>query len=90
MKRWVAPCLFGFILCGAAVVVLVQSAEAREVSLQAARALFGFFTTPFILEATVALMGLITVLTINEYRRKKEEVDEWVVMPKEDSNKDSE
>jgi hypothetical protein len=80
MKRWLIPLLFTAALAAAAIWALRESAELRDVSLQAARALFGFCTTPFILEATVACGGLLIVLTLNEYRRKKSESDEWVTM----------
>jgi hypothetical protein len=83
MNRWLGPLLFTLLLVGGAGWVLRTSAEARDVSLQALRALFGFVSSPFILEATVASVGLLTVLTLNEYRRKKEEADEWVVMERE-------
>ncbi|MDB6076173.1 MAG: hypothetical protein JWO89_3813, partial [Verrucomicrobiaceae bacterium] len=40
---------------------------------------FTFFTTPFILEPTIAIIGLMTVLVINQ-RRMDRDKDEWVEM----------
>jgi hypothetical protein len=53
---------------------------AREVVWQGFANLFGFFTTPFILEATVAVLGLIAVMTYNQWRISKEG-DGWVYLP---------
>jgi hypothetical protein len=90
MTRWVIPSLLILLLCCGCVLALAQNAEASELVMQAARAMFVFLTTPFILEATVASAGLITVLTLNEYRRKKDAVDEWVIMPKEEKPQEAE
>lgn len=60
---------------------------AREITLQGAANLFGFVTTPFILEATLALLGLVAVMTYNQWRLHKEG-DGWVILPED--KKDSE
>ena len=83
MKRWLGPLFFALLLAVGAGWLLSTSAEARDVSIHALRALFGFVSSPFILEATVCCVGLLIVLTLNEYRRRKDEADEWVVMERE-------
>lgn len=55
---------------------------ANEVITGALGLLASIFTTPFILEASLALMGLVIVLTYNQYRRDCDDKDEWVLMPK--------
>jgi len=59
--------------------VVWSSAEAREVATESAFLLFTVFTTPFILETSVALFGLAAVITYNQWRLSKED-DEWVEM----------
>ena len=67
------------LIVGVVAVVLWQSADARQVANEAVTLVFTFFTTPFILEPTVAIVGLMTVLVINQ-RRQDREQDEWVEM----------
>ena len=38
------------------------------------------FTSPFILEATLAFIGLVIVMTYNQRKLHKEGKDEWVEM----------
>ena len=59
-----------------------RSPTASEVVWTAATNLFGFFTTPFVLEASLAIFGLLAVVTWNEWRRQREG-DEWVYLPAE-------
>lgn len=66
----------GFVALG---LLLRGSATAREVLGSTGWALFTFFTTPFILEASVALLGLCLVVTWNN-RRIEREGDGWVTM----------
>ena len=56
-----------------------QNPTAREVVRDAFAGLFGFFTTPFILEASVAIGGLIAVVTYNQWRINREG-DGWVTL----------
>ena len=70
----------GFWAGGIAVIVgLVAylSPTAREVLQDAFFYGIAFFGTPFVLEATVAVIGLLTVLTISHWRIHKEG-DGWV------------
>lgn len=45
-------------------------------------------TTPVILESTLALVGISVVIVWNHYRSKKEDVDEWVVLPEDEDGKE--
>jgi hypothetical protein len=62
-----------------------QNATAREVMGEAFAGLFGFFTTPFILEVTVALVGLISVISYNQWRISQEG-DGWVTLPESEAS----
>gem|GEM_PF-6078532 len=67
------------LILGAFTVLLCLSADARDVGAEAAGLVFTFFSTPFILETTVAVLGLILVLVVNQRRLEKDK-DEWVEM----------
>lgn len=67
------------VLVGSLAAALMFSESAREVVSGTVRVLFSFFTTPFILETTVALLALFAVLAINKHRLHKEG-DGWVYM----------
>ncbi len=51
----------------------------REVLMQGLAYLFAFITTPFVLEATAAFVGLCVVIAVNN-RRLEREGDGWVEM----------
>ncbi len=76
----------GLGLAAGVLVLLLRNEASREVTLQAAANFFGFVTTPFVLEATLALFGLVAVMTYNQWRLSKEG-DGWVVLP-EDKKED--
>lgn len=59
--------------------LLYVSPAAREVTRDTLALLFTIFATPFILETTVAVAGLVAVLTYNQWRRNKDGED-WVYM----------
>jgi predicted permease len=60
-------------------VLLKNNATAREIVGEGFAVLFGFFTTPFILESSSAVVGLLILLQWNQWQRRKD-VDEWVEM----------
>jgi hypothetical protein len=64
---------------GALAAVVAFSESAQEVTKDTLRALFGIFSTPFILESTVGLFALFIILAINKHRLEKEG-DGWVYM----------
>ncbi|MDB6116740.1 MAG: hypothetical protein JWO08_521 [Verrucomicrobiaceae bacterium] len=78
-RRFFSSLLPASIILGAISVLLWCSQEARQVADDAVGLVFTFFTTPFILEPTIAIIGLMTVLVINQ-RRMDRDKDEWVEM----------
>jgi hypothetical protein len=79
MKRLLGPLFISLLVLTGLGYLLSHSAEAREVAGEAVRSLLTFFFTPFVLETTVALIGLITVMTYNQWRLHKDG-DGWVEM----------
>lgn len=77
--RFFWPVFWTVLVLAAFGMLLALSSTAREVAREAATTLFGIVTTPFIFEATVALIGLLLVLGINHWRIKKEG-DGWVYL----------
>lgn len=64
---------------------LIRSNEtASEVALTSFGNFFGLVTTPFILEASTAILGLIIVLTYNQWRIDQEG-DGWVILPEDEA-----
>lgn len=63
----------------AGIVVCVFSVSAREIAIEGISYMWAFFTTPFILEASVFIIGLGTVLIINNLRLEREG-EGWVEM----------
>lgn len=78
-RSWIGP--LALVLLGLAGVsyLLWSSAEAREVAVESAFLVFTVLTTPFVLETSVALFGLVVVITYNHWRLSREG-DEWVEM----------
>ncbi len=88
-KFW--PRVVALFICLAVVAVAVvlimrSSPEAAEVVTGAFGLLASIFTSPFILEATLGLIGFVIVLTYNQYRRERDEKDEWVLLPRTGSS----
>ncbi len=84
-REWLA--LLGWVAAGfgAFVAAIVFIPESRDILLTAVMNVFGFFSTPFILETSVALIGLCVVLTLNRWRLLKEG-DGWVYMAVQDAS----
>lgn len=71
----------------AAVIVLLKlSPTAREVVGESALTIFQIVTAPFILETSLALLGLCIVMAINHYRQQKEG-DGWVYLQKQEPSR---
>ena len=79
MRRHLSSVILAAFILGVAGVGLASSAEARQVAWEAITLVFTFFTTPFILETTGAIVGVAIVLMINQRRLEKDR-DEWVEM----------
>jgi hypothetical protein len=85
IRRLLSPARLanGFVVLVALAIVaelVRRSPTAREVVWTGVTNLFGFFTTPFVLEASLAVFGLLAVVTWNEWRRQQDG-DEWVYLP---------
>ncbi len=80
MRKLLEPLLWIILVGTGFGLLLKHSANAREVTGQALQMIFGVLTTPFILETTMAIVGLLIVLQWNQYKRKKDIIDEWVEM----------
>ena len=78
-SRFLWPVVWSLLGLGALVALVTQNEEAREVAIETSKTLFGIFTTPFIFESTVAVIGILIVLGINHWRISREG-DGWVYM----------
>ncbi len=78
-RWWLAPLLSFVAMVTAVVVVCKVSDTAGEVLAKAVMTMAGAMATPFILETTVALVGLVIVIAINQWRLQKEG-DGWVYL----------
>ena len=67
---------------GVGAYLIATNEEIAEVANEAFWGVFTFFTTPFILETTLALTAILLVGIINQ-RRIDREGDGWVVLPRE-------
>jgi hypothetical protein len=85
MSRWIL--FFLTVLVGVVTLAVLAwpNPTAKEMIFGALGLLTSLFTSPFILEATVAFIGLIIVMTYNQRKLEREGKDEWVVLPKEES-----
>lgn len=85
LRRYLWPLLWTFLSVTGYAVLLMFNPAAREVSRETAHVLFSIFSTPFLLEATFALIGIFIVLCINHWRLGKEG-DGWVYMATQESD----
>ncbi len=81
-RRWLVPSAWVLAAIIAIAVLLKTNATAREVAGESALAIFQVLTAPFVLETTLAFLGLCAVLAINQYRLQKDG-DEWVYLEKQ-------
>ena len=82
-RWWLGPLLWSFAILGGIVTACVVNQTAREVVLEGMGSLFAFFTTPFILEASLFIGGLGIVMILNGLRMEREG-DGWVEMQVKD------
>jgi hypothetical protein len=78
-RWWLGPLLGSCTVPGLLVIACRVNETAREVVLEGLGYLFAFFTTPFILEASLFIGGLGLVMIINGLRMEREG-DGWVEM----------
>jgi hypothetical protein len=76
---WLESLLWTIGIAVAAGIAAYVNETAREVVMQGLAYLFAFITTPFVLEATAAFVGLCVVIAVNN-RRLEREGDGWVEM----------
>jgi len=82
--------LVGFcVFAGAMAALLVSSKETREWFSDSIKTIFVIVTTPFILETTVAILGILAVLAFNRWRLLKEG-DGWVYLVDQSEDPESE
>ena len=73
------PLVVFCVVAGAVAALLVSSKEMREWFSDSLKTIFVIVTTPFILEATVAALGILILLAYNRWRLMKEG-DGWVYL----------
>lgn len=78
-REWLEPVLWSSAVLIAFIVAACVNEDIGEVARQGVAYLFTFLTTPFVLEATTALVGIFVVFAIN-HRRIAREGDGWVLM----------
>lgn len=78
-RWWLGPLLWSFATLGGIVIASVVNETAREVVMEGIGYLFAFFSTPFVLEASLFFIGLGIVMIINSLRMEREG-DGWVEM----------
>ncbi|HRH96325.1 MAG TPA: hypothetical protein PLB55_10350 [Prosthecobacter sp.] len=76
---WLESLLWSAAIAVAVAVAAWLNETAREIVMQGLAYLFTFFSTPFVLEASTAFVGLCIVIAINN-RRLEREGDGWVEM----------
>lgn len=82
-RWWLGPLLWSLAILGGIVIACRVNETAREVVMEGVGYLFAFFTTPFILEASLFIGGLGIVMIINGLRMEREG-DGWVEMEVKD------
>ena len=87
-RWWLSPLLFTLALIAAGWTLCAVSETAREVLAKAVMMTAGALATPFILETTFAILGLVIVVIINQWRMQKEG-DGWVYMAQTEPDPDS-
>jgi putative Mn2+ efflux pump MntP len=78
-RWWLGPLLWSLAILGGIVIACRVNETAREVVMEGVGYFFAFFSTPFILEASLFIGGLGIVMIINGLRMEREG-DGWVEM----------
>jgi hypothetical protein len=79
LSWWVGTGIFLAVTVCGGVFAWRSSEVAQEIMAKALMTLVGTLSSPFILETSFACLGLILVLTFNEYRKHRDGPD-WVLM----------
>lgn len=80
---WITPLICAILFVAGIAVVWQTSEIGQELLAKSFQTIAGYLATPFILETSFALLGLVIVLVYNEYRRAKDGPD-YVEMMVED------
>lgn len=78
-RWWLMPLLIAIVFVGGIITAWQVSETAKEILAKSFFTIAGTLATPFILETSVAMGGLVLVLVFNEWRRLKNGPD-WVEM----------
>lgn len=78
-RWWLEPLIWTVCSVFAIAIAAYVNQTAREIVMQGLAYLFAFLTTPFVLEASAAFIGLCIVFVVNT-RRIEREGDGWVEM----------
>ena len=76
---WLESLVWSLAFVAAVALAAWLNETAREIVMQGLAYLFTFFSTPFVLEASTAFVGLCIVMAIN-HRRIEREGNGWVEM----------
>jgi hypothetical protein len=85
-RWWLTPLIVGLLFIGGVSYAWQSSDEAKEILAKSFFTIAGTLASPFILETSIAIFGLIAVLTYNQWRRDKNGPD-WVEMEVPNSQK---
>ena len=86
-RAWLPPLIWSIAIIVGVIVLVRESETAREVISETAVTVLQVLTTPFIMEASLALLGLCIVIAINCYRENKEG-DGWVYLEQKSPSAD--
>lgn len=86
-RAWLTPLTWSLTGIIAVVILFRINDTAREIFSETAVTVLQVLTTPFIMEASLALLGLCVVMAINRYRELKEG-DEWVYLEQKAASAD--
>lgn len=78
-RWWLMPLLIAILFIGGITTAWIVDDTAKEILAKSFFTIFGTLATPFVLETSAALGGLVLVLVFNEWRRLKDGPD-WVEM----------
>ncbi len=78
-RWWITPLVISLGTVAAITYAWQSSDAAKEILAKSFFTIAGTLATPFILESSIAILGLVAVLSYNEWRREKDG-PEWVEM----------
>ena len=76
-RWWLTPMIVGLLFIAGITAAWQSSDEAKELLAKSFFTIAGTLASPFILETSIAIFGLVAVLSYNQWRREKDG-PEWV------------